>query len=232
MQHCRYALYYTPPPDSLLWRTGSRWLGYDSASGDPVDLPMLTGHSGRSLADLTRRPRRYGFHATLKPPFHLRSDTSECELLQAVRDFAGGVEGPSMTLDLGLLDEFMALRPIEGEARAATLAERILRTFDRFRRLAPASNGKPSALRKLTQRERQLLDEWGYPFVLDRFCFHMTLTERLEPAMRFRAERWARQVFGPLLPVQLRADAVTVLRQDGPARPFRQILRQSLGDTD
>ena len=41
------------------------WLGWDAASGQPLDPPDL----GLDAAAITRDPRKYGFHGTIKPPF-------------------------------------------------------------------------------------------------------------------------------------------------------------------
>ena len=61
----RYAVYWTPPADHPLWRAGCDWLGRDAERAQ-VDRP------GEGPEALTRAPRRYGFHATLKAPMRLR----------------------------------------------------------------------------------------------------------------------------------------------------------------
>ncbi len=67
----RYAVYFAPDPASPLTRFGASWLGYDVASGAPVAQPAVAGIAAERLRAITAEPRRYGFHATLKPPFAL-----------------------------------------------------------------------------------------------------------------------------------------------------------------
>jgi len=35
----------------------------------------------------------------------------------------------------------------------------------------------------LTVRQQQLLDEYGYPYVLDEFRFHITLSDRMQDGL-------------------------------------------------
>ena len=81
----RYALYYTPPPDSPLWRFGCAVIGYDSVLGCDVPLALPEGWSTDDWRAATTEPRRYGFHATLKAPFRLAAGSTEDDLLEAVR---------------------------------------------------------------------------------------------------------------------------------------------------
>ncbi len=67
----RYALYYAPAPDTPLWRFGSELIGYDAATGKPTQAIIPEGQTADNWMALTREPRRYGFHATLKAPFYL-----------------------------------------------------------------------------------------------------------------------------------------------------------------
>jgi hypothetical protein len=62
----RYAIYYSPNADTLFHRLASEWLGRDAWSGDAQRQPAIA-----DIPALTEEPRRYGFHATLKAPFHL-----------------------------------------------------------------------------------------------------------------------------------------------------------------
>ena len=64
----RVALYWAPAVDDPLHRLGSAWLGRDAETGASIAQPSIPG---LDLPALTADPRRYGLHATLKPPFHL-----------------------------------------------------------------------------------------------------------------------------------------------------------------
>ena len=68
----RYAVYFAPEGGSALWRFGCAWLGWDAETGAECAMPDPPGLPAPREA-LTRAPRRYGFHATLKPPVLLLS---------------------------------------------------------------------------------------------------------------------------------------------------------------
>src|SRR5271163_1509402 len=87
----RYAIYFAPDPGSALARVGAEWLGYDVAAGASVPQPQISGISSVRLYEITEEPRRYGFHATLKPPFALAEGTAAGELDEAVAALANGV---------------------------------------------------------------------------------------------------------------------------------------------
>ena len=67
----RYAIYFAPHSGSLLARFGASLLGYDPATGAEVDAPDHPAFHDPLSLGWTAAPRRYGFHATLKAPFHL-----------------------------------------------------------------------------------------------------------------------------------------------------------------
>jgi putative phosphonate metabolism protein len=167
----RYAIYFSPPQDSDLTKAASRWLGRD-AFGAAV-AAVEPGYQ-----TLVADPSRYGFHGTLKAPFHLADDRSEIELLDAFDRVSGQL--PPFEIDelvLGQLGPFFALVPGKGHhEKISSLAAVCVREFEPFR--APLSDGdiarrKPDAL---PERQRQYLLEWGYPYVFEEFRFHMTLT--------------------------------------------------------
>src|SRR5262245_59343640 len=83
----RYAIYFTPNPASALWQFGSGVIGYDTARGCDSEFEPAVRETG--LTPLQRlEPARYGFHATLKPPFEL-ADGAVCrDLLEAAQGFA------------------------------------------------------------------------------------------------------------------------------------------------
>src|SRR5262249_12768926 len=76
----RYAIYFVPPADSALYRSGAGFLGYDCYPGKRLRQPQDTGLTASEWAQLTREPRRYGFHATLKAPFRLLPPFTEMDL--------------------------------------------------------------------------------------------------------------------------------------------------------
>jgi Protein of unknown function (DUF1045) len=84
----RYAIYFVPAAGSDLYRFGSSILGYDCYTGEAVTHPDDVTGDAASWCSITEEPRRYGFHATLKAPFHLSRDYTELQLADAVRNFA------------------------------------------------------------------------------------------------------------------------------------------------
>jgi hypothetical protein len=70
-----------------------------------------------------------------------------------------------------------------------------VRDFDRFRAPTTDEDIAKRVARGLNKRQRELLDLYGYPYVMDEFRFHVTLTGRLEEDDRKRA----RAVLAPLV---------------------------------
>ena len=70
----RAALYYAPADSDPLWQAGCGWLGRDPESGTSIVQPAIEG-----IADLTADPRRYGFHATLRPPMRFSGSLADIE---------------------------------------------------------------------------------------------------------------------------------------------------------
>jgi len=84
----RYAIYYTSAPGSDLDRFGAHLLGYDAFTGGDLPFPDGIVQMSPDWRDLTRDPRKYGFHATLKAPLSLAPGKTESELLAACEAFA------------------------------------------------------------------------------------------------------------------------------------------------
>src|ERR1700709_606024 len=79
----RYAIYYAPAPGTDLDRFGAHLLGYDAYSGNDLPFPGELPGLPPDWRDLTKDPRQYGFHATLKPPLSLADDRTEARLVSA-----------------------------------------------------------------------------------------------------------------------------------------------------
>lgn len=102
---------------------------------------------------------------------------------------------PLAGLVLTDLDGFLALTPV-GEVKALnTLAATVVRDLDRFRAPAPVSELARRRAAGLTGAQEANLLRWGYPYVMDEFGFHLTLTGRLTGAEATAT----RAVLGPLL---------------------------------
>jgi putative phosphonate metabolism protein len=196
-EYPRYAIYYAPPPGSDLDRFGTQALGYDAFSGEELAFPGAVLEQAPDWRDLTNDPRKYGFHATLKPPLSLAVGRTETELLAACAAFAATPRQiPMIRPVVGSISGFIAVIPAVPPPELIRLAADCVSTFDSFR--APLTEAdrarrKPS---RLTPDQCAHLDRWGYPYVMDEFRFHMTLTgrvaaERREPLLAMLAERFA-----------------------------------------
>ena len=166
----RYAIYYTPLQHHPLTKCVESWLGRSAFS----DQKISTSHGLDRFLDA---PRKYGFHGTLKAPFHLADGVSEKELVELFDRFAANHQ--TLTIDkitLARLGNFLALVPASHSQELNTLADDVVRTFEHLR--APLSDvdlkrRNPS---KLPDRQREYLMRWGYPYVFEEFNFHLTLT--------------------------------------------------------
>jgi putative phosphonate metabolism protein len=215
MPGMRYAVYFAPPQDSLLHELGSRWLGRDAWMGKPVDQPNVLG-----IGRMTMEPGRYGFHGTLKAPFALHDDKTPKALAQAVVALAEGEACFKVRLKVGAISGFLALVPVESSPTLAALAARCVRELDAFR--APASEEELRRRRqtRLTPAQDRHLMDWGYPYVLDEFRFHMTLTERLDPPDLTRLAAAADAHFAPALRESITFAGLTLFVEAAPGAPF------------
>ena len=225
----RFAVYFLPPSDSPLWRAGCRWLGRDAdRPGGNVRTPTadLGSISETEWAAATAEPRRYGFHATLKPPFRLVDGCDLADLDGALARFAAERRAFSVAeLRLKVLDGFLALCPVAPSSDLNALAADCVRDFEAFRHPPDPADLDRRRLRGLTPRQEANLTAWGYPYVLDEFRFHMTLTGRLagDAAVRFLdvlAPMFAEALSGPLF-----VGGVALSREQSPGAPFETLRR-------
>jgi hypothetical protein len=88
------------------------------------------------------------------------------------------------SLEVRRLGGFIAVVPTEPSAALADLAAATVAALDPFR--APPSEAELARRRKarLSDRQEALLMKWGYPYVMEEFRFHLTLTGRLDRRRR------------------------------------------------
>lgn len=227
----RYAIHFAPVPHSALWRAGSRWIGRDAASGERFTTPAVEGGKPDTLKALTRSPRFYGFHATLKAPFHLRENETFESLTRATQEMVA--ECPSFalpTLRIAGLGNFIALVLSSSCSEIENLASRCVRSLDRFR--APGSEEDLKWRREqaeLSPRQDALLNDWGYPYVLDEYRFHMTLTGSIaDQELRQQLISTLEERFAHLLETPTIVDAICLFYQRNREQPFRIVERIAL----
>jgi putative phosphonate metabolism protein len=218
----RYAIYFVPAPDTALYRFGAAALGYDCFTGaDIATLKALPVDAG-AWRDLTREPRRYGFHATLKAPFRLAEGRTEAELIGEFVEFSRTVDSvPTIEPAVRLLRRFVAIVPVAVGAALDRLAASCVKHFDGFR--APLSNADRSRrlAAQLTERQIGHMERWGYPYVFEDFRFHMTLTgalsaDRQETMLAYLQDGLACS-HGD---APIKIDRLALLRQDNPTARF------------
>lgn len=219
----RYAIYYTAT--GALAEFGADWLGWELASGQPRDHPHFPGVSSDWIAGITSAPRRYGFHATLKPPFAIVRDSSKADLrasLAALAKDQAPVPIPG-GLRLAILDGFPALICAD-HAPLTDLAARLVRDLDPHR--APLTDADRARRNpdQLSSRQRDNLDRWGYPWVMEEFRFHMTLGNRLRDADAEQVLELLGIRLAPLLTDPHIIDSVTLVGEDKRGR-FHKIER-------
>ena len=221
----RVAIYYAPPLDDPLFAAGATWLGRDPESGAPAPQPELP-----DIAAVTAEPRRYGLHATLKPPMRLAAGRSWHELVDAARRLASGIAPFALPrLEVADVHGFLALRETTPCPPLQGLADAMVAELDEFR--APSS--EPELTRRrgagLSEREGAMLARWGYPYVFETWFFHMTLTRRLDAAERPRWTAAAQAHFAPLLALPRRVADICLFTQPEPGAPFVIAERLKLG---
>jgi hypothetical protein len=182
---------------------------------------------------LSRSARRYGWHGTLVAPARCATGITSSEVLSRARAWARKQRSFDIAVEPAALGRFVAIRPATDDAQAAmrALAADALREFAPLR-AEPAEADLQRRLEAggadLTPRQRELLNEWGYPYVLDEFRFHMTLSDSIEAEDRETLIDWWKQHMPGLGP--LRIDGAAVFLEPRPGEPFVLVARLPFGE--
>jgi putative phosphonate metabolism protein len=224
----RFAIYFAPSATSNLWERAATWLGRDAADGDVFSGPVA-GIDRDRLLNLTQSANRYGFHATLKAPMALAEGMGETELRAAMAAFAARHQ----PVDLGKpqvksLGGFLALM-VEPSEALQDFAAHVVEDFDPFRAPMSVKDRAARAGKGLTERQIELLDAYGYPYVFEEFRFHMTLTDKLAPEDADEVTQAAATWFGPVLDEPLLLDRLSLFHEAEAGKPFRRVGDFKLG---
>ncbi len=234
----RYAVYFTPSEDDPLTKAAANWLGRDAFSGELLTAPSFDGLPAEEISSLTGEPRRYGFHGTIVAPFRLADGVGLADLEESFDRFCAkttsffieglriGQLGP-----LGQLGSFLALLPTEAEYQLSAFAADAVLHFAPVRAALTEAEIERRDPSKLTTRQAAYLRRHGYPFVMDEFRFHMTLSERLpeetlarvQPALERRFEAFTGRPFaidGLALFIEREAGAPFTVHSYRPLRPL------------
>lgn len=226
----RFAIYYAPDIHEALWDRATIWLGRDPARVTFFE-GGVAGIERTRLLNLTQSAGRYGFHATIKPPMALAEGQDETQLRAAIADFAASAApvtlGPLQVADL---DGFLALVPKADNPDIEDFAARVVTHFEPFRAPLDSASRSARAANGLSDRQLELLDAYGYPYVLDQFRFHMTLTDRLGPEDRTDLLEAAHIWFGPVLDTPVVLDRLALYHEPESGTPFRHVGEFALKD--
>ncbi len=211
MSFARYALYYVPPADAPWARFATQWLGWDAEKGQSCAPPP----EAQNAHDFTQTPRRYGLHATLKPPFRLASEARPKDLEDKAERLAARLAPAQCdALRLDTLGSFLALRPDGDATGLSRIAEACVHALDPLR--APPSTQELARRHhpRMTPAQKENLMRWGYPHVMDGFQFHITLTSRLKPPARASANAFLEANLSPLLPAPFMLRDIALCGED------------------
>jgi putative phosphonate metabolism protein len=212
----RVAIYYAPSPDDPLAAAGSSWLGRDAERNVAVPQPPVP-----DIAALTQEPRRYGFHATLKPPMRLAPGCTWFAFVAAVRAVAASVPPFDLPgLHVADLHGFLALRETADCAPLQALCDRCVAELDSFRMPADATELQRRRQARLSPAQDAMLLRWGYPYVFDTWFFHMTLTRRLDEAEKARVRPLANAYFADAVAVPRQVRDICLFTQAAPGADF------------
>lgn len=229
---CRYALYYTPDPDSRPHAVLSSLLGRDALRDISVAQPALQGISAELLQKITAVPASYGVHATLKAPFHLLGDATESLLLARVRELAAVCNSfytPPLVLSL-LEQRFFALTCAHPCPALCALEMRFVMELDSLR--APLTPQDIARRGPLNLRQKQNLSIWGYHKVLADFVFHISLTAAItDRQLILQLEPVLREYLQPVLDTELHVHGMSVFKQNTAQGPFSLLEYAPFGDS-
>ncbi|MBP7241968.1 DUF1045 domain-containing protein [Amaricoccus sp.] len=223
----RFAVYYAPRAESAIARFGTAWLGWDAERGAEIEDPEIPGLPA-PRSELIAMPARYGFHATLKAPFRLAPGATPDALDAALAELAAGLAPflvPVQMADLGGAAAIVARGPVPEVDRLAGLC---VRRLDPFRApLTPAEMARRDPAR-LTERQRRSLAAWGYPYVLDDFRFHLSLTGPLPAGVGAAVVAALAAAAAPALAAPMPVEDLCLFGEAASDRRFRLLARHPL----
>jgi hypothetical protein len=154
----------------------------------------------------------------------LADGKTEVQLTAACEVFAAKARRiPIIAPIVDSISGFIAVIPSRPSEEVLQLATDATRDFDAFRApLTPEDRARRHP-DKLTPRQRDYLDRWGYPYVMEEFRFHMTLTGRLGAERREPVVGWLRDRFVATGINTIAIDRIALFRQDEEASRFRII---------
>jgi 2'-5' RNA ligase len=231
MSQPRYAIYFVPETGTPLDVFGRQWLGRDQAGAAEVQIGVAE-ITPRRLAGLTQGPRNSGgLHTTLKPAFTLNDTATEDGLLTAAAILAKSlapIETPPLELDV--IGRFIAMTPITPSVALENLAASCVRAFEGFRRPLTKEQETEYHRNRLTVHQEQMLEHWGYPYVMEEFQFHITLTDPIaDDRERNLIMEALREIAAPVLGISIPLRELSVFCEPDGKQPMSIVARFPFG---
>lgn len=206
----RYAVYAIPGADDG-----------DNAAAIRLRAAVEDWYVRDELQGLTIDARRYGFHATLKAPMRLAAGRTAAELCAAAAAFAAARETVMIQSPRpAAIGGFRALVPHGGQASLDALAAAALHEFDTFRAPLDEATIRRRRPERLTPRQRELFERWGYPYVLDEFLFHITLTDPVPADLSAGIDTALEDHFAGIAGVDVPLTGIAIKVEPEPGAPF------------
>lgn len=221
----RYAVYFSPEKHSPWWAFGSHWLGRNEYDLSVLPQPLLEEIPPAELERITEEPRRYGFHATLKAPFRLAEGIGETDLVRRLGQLAKALAPLALgPVRAAAMDDFAALIPESAPPGLSALAAACVHELDDLRAPLVQADMVRRRIEHLDDREVELLALYGYPYVMERFRLHLTLSGPIGGAA---AQRVARALAAKIAHLNdeapLSLDRLCLFVERTPGAPFQRI---------
>ncbi|MCJ8507698.1 DUF1045 domain-containing protein [Rhizobium lemnae] len=224
----RNAIYFSPPETHALTKTASAWLGR-SAFGALSAEAFTAGLSVEEHRQLTSEPARYGFHATLKAPFLLPQDRTQGALEIFFDEFCSR-QAPTLVprLELTEIGPFFALTCGGSAEGINSLCNEVVEAFEPWRAPLTPEDMARRKPERLSERQRDLLERWGYPYVFEEFRFHMTLTGPVEEGSKSKVRDILQTVFSEHLGMPLPIEHLGLFVEAERGAPFTVVRHAEL----
>ena len=227
----RFAIYFAPEISSNLHTIGSQWLGRDSSSGKSIKQPNIKGVSSSYFYKVTKNPRLYGFHATLKAPFRLNTEFTLTDLCSQIQRLSTLSKPFSINLKVRELGNFITLMMDPNEQKMQNLASKLVENLDQFRAPLHQKEIDKRRMSDLTTSQDKNLLKWGYPYVFNDFRFHMTLTEKIPcKSDQELMVNLASLYFSENLDHTTKVSSISLFFQESSEANFLQIQQFALGE--
>jgi len=209
----RYSIYFAPAVGSELAEFGRFVMSRQ---------PIPDDHPDR--IEVTSRAAHYGFHSTLKAPMELAESVTERDLLTSVEQFCQSRNSVPLTgLAPSVLDGFHALKVTESTELDQFAAD-VVTAFEPHRAPLTAADRARRNPDALSARQVEYLDTFGYPYVLNEFRFHMTLSYRIENAeVSSSYAAWLTDLFNDIVTEAPRIDRLAVFSQPDRDTAFTRV---------